>query len=124
MPKPVFQLTSDGYFSRGAERIVPVGVNYWPSSCGVEMWRRWPAAEIRRDLDLVRALGLNCVRFFLRWEDFEPTPGRYSATAFRRLAELLGWCRARGLLAHPSLFVGWMSGGIFRPRWMRGRNIF
>ena len=124
MPKPVFRLTPDGYFARDAQRVIPVGVNYWPASCGVEMWRAWPAAEIQRDLDVVRALGLNCVRFFLRWEDFEPQASRYDRTAFRRLAQFLGWCRLRGILAHPSLFVGWMSGGIFWPGWKGDRNFF
>jgi hypothetical protein len=117
-------LDAEGYFRRGAKRVMPVGVNYWPASCGVEMWRAWPAAEIRHDLRLVRKLGLNCVRFFLRWQDFEPRPGHYSASAFRRLEEMLSWCRGEGLLAHPSLFVGWMSGGIFWPEWKRGRNLF
>ncbi len=103
---------------------MPIGVNYWPASCGVEMLRAWPMAEIRRDLDLVQKLGFNCVRFFLRWEDFELAPGRYDLKAFRRLAELLEAFRTRGLLAHPSLFVGWMSGGIFWPKWKRERNLF
>lgn len=119
-----FSLDAHGYFQRGGRRVVPVGVNYWPASCGVAMWRDWPAKEIEADLRLVRQLGLNCVRFFLRWEDFEPQPGRYDATAFRRLGKLLGWCRRHGLLAHPSLFVGWMSGGIFWPAWKQGRNLF
>ena len=61
---------------------------------------------------------------FLRWEDFEPRAGRYDRTAFCRLADFLGWCRARGLLAHPSLFVGWMSGGILWPDWKKRRNLF
>jgi endo-1,4-beta-mannosidase len=124
MLKPVFQLTSDGYFTRGAERIVPVGVNYWPASCGVEMWQAWPEKEIQRDLDLVQSLGLNCVRFFLLWQDFEPRSGHYNRNAFRRLGAMLRWCRARGLYAQPSLFVGWMSGGIFWPEWKEARNFF
>ncbi len=124
MPKPVFTLSPDGYFQHRGQRVVPVGVNYWPSSCGVEMWQAWPVAEILRDLDTMQALGFNCVRFFLRWEDFEPTPGRYRAEAFARLAEFLGWCRKRSLFAHPSLFVGWMSGGVFWPEWKQERNLF
>src|SRR5690606_7270933 len=58
--KPTFALDAAGYFTRGGERIVPVGVNYWPASCGVEMWRAWPATEIQRDLEITRTLGLNC----------------------------------------------------------------
>lgn len=113
-----------GYFSSADRRLVPIGVNYWPGSCGVEMWPRWPAQEIQSDLDLVAALGLNCVRFFLRWQDFEPEAGQYDRRMFERLAQMLAWCRERRILAHPSLFVGWMSGGTFWPRWREGRNVF
>ncbi len=124
MPKPIFHLTPSGYFARGEQRIIPVGVNYWPGSCGVEMWQRWPAREIQHDLDTMVALGFNCVRFFVRWQDFEPTPGHYNATAFKRLDTFLKWCAKRKLLTQPSLFVGWMSGGIFWPEWKAGRNLF
>jgi hypothetical protein len=120
----VFRITAEGYFARGKQRVVPFGVNYWPSSCGLEMWQAWPATEIQRDLDLVRSLGMNCVRFFLRWEDFEPEAGRHDPRMWRRLAVLLGWFEDRGLMAMPSLFVGWMSGGIFWPRWKGARNLF
>ena len=121
---PVFALDHAGYFTRQGKRVIPVGANYWPGSCGAEMWQRWPEREIQRDLDLVSKLGLNCVRFFLRWQDFEPAPGRYDRRMFARLRKLLRWHEERALLAHPSLFVGWMSGGIFWPKWHRGRNIF
>ncbi len=116
---PVFALDEQGYFTRHGQRVVPVGVNYWPGSCGVEMWPAWPEREIQRDLNLVTKLGLNCVRFFRRWQDFEPVPRRYDRRMFARLGKLLEWHKARGLLAHPSLFVGWMSGGIFWPKWHR-----
>lgn len=119
-----FSLDSDGYFQHGGKRFFPVGVNYWPGSCGVEMWQHWPADEIRRDLDIVADLGLNTVRFFLRWQDFEPTAGQYNPLMFERLSQLMNWIGERHLLAHPSLFVGWMSGGIFWPQWREGRNLF
>jgi hypothetical protein len=122
--QPVFALDAEGYLTRSGVRFVPVGVNYWPGSCGVEMWRQWPKAEMQHDLDLVKSLGLNTVRFFLRWQDFEPQPGEYDVLIFRRLAQFLTWCRERGLYAHPSLFVGWMSGGIFSPDWCGNRNWF
>lgn len=121
---PRLCLDTEGYLSRDGKRFIPVGVNYWPASCGVEMWRRWPQEEIQHDLDVVVALGLNSVRFFLRWQDFEPEPGAYDGVALARLEEFLSWCRARGLYAQPSLFVGWMSGGTFWPRWKGARNAF
>ncbi|MGI5915024.1 MAG: cellulase family glycosylhydrolase [Anaerolineae bacterium] len=116
--------THSGYFYRNGERFIPVGVNYWPASCGIEMWPRWPADEIRHDLDVIKRLSLNCLRFFLRWQDFEPEPGVYDATMFERLEQMLSWCAERGLYAQPSLFVGWMSGGTFWPAWREGRNVF
>src|SRR5438094_6159990 len=101
-------LDADVYFSRDGARLVPMGVNYWPGSCGVEMWRAWPHAEIQHDLDVVIQLRLNSVRFFLRWQDFEPEAGQYAEVMFQRLEQFLGWCLERNLLAQPSLFVGWM----------------
>ncbi len=121
---PVFALDQAGYFTRHGKRVIPVGANYWPGSCGAEMWQAWPEKEIQADLDLVVKLGLNCVRFFLRWQDFEPAPGRYDRRMFARLQQMLLWHEERQLLAHPSLFVGWMSGGIFWPVWHRGRNVY
>ena len=32
-------LNSEGYFALDGARFVPVGVNYWPGSCGIEMWQ-------------------------------------------------------------------------------------
>jgi len=125
MPEtPGLVLDEHGYFSLAGKRFVPVGVNYWPASCGVELWSLWPAEEIQRDLDLVKSLGLNCVRFFLRWQDFEPEVGQYDKVMFDRLAQFLTWCAERGIFAQPSLFVGRMSGGVFWPRWRRERNVF
>jgi hypothetical protein len=120
----IFSLSADGYFLRGGKRFVPVGANYWPGSCGVEMWPAWPEDELRRDLDTLAKHGLNCVRFFLRWQDFEPAAGHYDETMFARLAQYMRWCGERGVLAHPSLFVGFMSGGIFWPKWREERNVF
>ena len=105
-PTPRLTLDADGYYAQDGERMIPVGVNYWPASCGVEMWEDWPAEEIQHDLDVLVELGLNCIRFFLRWQDFEPQPGVYQAVMFDRLVRFLGWCADRGLYAQPSLFVG------------------
>lgn len=117
-------LDQQGYFSHDGQRFVPVGVNYWPGSCGVEMWLHWPDAEIRHDLDVINLLGLNSIRFFLRWQDFEPRPGEYDDAMFDQLAQFLIWCREREVWAQPSLFVGWMSGGTFWPTWKGERNLF
>lgn len=120
----MFGLDPQGYFTRNGQRIFPVGANYWPGSAGVEMWQAWPADEIQRDLDLMARHGLNTVRFFLRWPDFEPRPGDYDSRMFNRLRQLLSWCRDRQIMAHPSLFVGFMSGAFYWPAWKENRNLW
>lgn len=119
------QLNEAGYFTDAAgDCFLPVGANYWPASCGVEMWNAWPEAEIFADLDLMASLGFNTVRFFVRWPDFEPQPGVLDTTALARLRRFLDACVERGLHPQPSLFVGWMSGGFFWPTWKQGRSLF
>ena len=117
-------LGADGYFRRSGRCLMPVGVNYWPASCGVEMWAAWPEEEIRHDLHAVKALGLNCIRFFLRWPVFEPELGRYDERMFERLRQFMGWCAERDLLAHPALVTGFMSGAHYWPAGKDQRNLY
>ncbi len=113
-----------GYFQRAGQRFYPTGFNYWPGSCGVALWQAWPDAEIRHDFALVAATpGFNTLRVFLRWMDFEPEPGKYDGKIFERLRQLIHWADAAGIFLQPSLFVGFMSGGVFWPEWKRG-NVF
>jgi len=117
-------LAPQGYFHDGQKRIIPIGANYWPASVGVEMWQKFPGEEIRHDLATMKSLGLNCLRFFLRWQDFEPEPGVYDEAMFDKLRQILRWCQERAIWAHPSLFVGFMSGGTFWPKWKNDRNLY
>jgi hypothetical protein len=112
---PRHELGPDGHFRRSGLPWVPVGVNYWPASCGVRMWQAWPADEIRADLDCIRELGLDGLRCFLLWPDFEPRRGVYLDQMFDRLTCLLAWCAERDLAVIPTLFTGFMSGGYFWP---------
>lgn len=120
----MIRLDSQGYFQRDGARFWPVGCNYGPASTGPDFWIAWPEQEIRKDLAAMARLGFNTVRFFLVWEHFEPRPGRYDQTCEKRLPRLCRLCHEHGLLPHPSLFVGWMSGGIFWPPWKGRRNLF
>lgn len=123
-PVPQIVLGSDGYFALDGKRFFPTGFNYWPGSCGVEMWQVWPDAEIRHDFALVAATpGFNTLRVFLRWADFEKVSGVYEEKMWERLLQMLHWADAAGIYLQPSLFVGFMSGGVFWPEWKRG-NVF
>ncbi|MFM2090434.1 MAG: hypothetical protein RLZZ127_923 [Planctomycetota bacterium] len=121
---PATALDPAGGFVRAGRPFIPMGANYWPGSCGVDMLAAWPADEIRRDLDLAAGLGLNVIRWFARWDQLEPRLGEWDPRMVERTGILAGWCAERGLLAHPCLFVGFMSGGHFWPQGLAGRNVF
>src|SRR2546426_1000110 len=97
-----------------------VGVNYWPASSAMQWWRRFEAAEVDRDFARIVAAGGDLVRFFLLWEDFQPTPGTVSEIALDRLVTVADIARRSSLKILPTLFTGHMSGANFVPIWALG----
>ena len=95
-----------------------LGVNYWPRAKAMRWWREYDPREVRDELEEVRALGLQVVRFFLLWEDFQPLPDRVSPTALRCLADVMDALEERALKGIPTLFTGHMSGVNWLPEWI------
>ncbi|MGH7755061.1 MAG: glycoside hydrolase 5 family protein, partial [Vulcanimicrobiaceae bacterium] len=62
-----------------------IGVNYWPRSSAMAMWRRFDRGEIAEDFARIAALKFSVVRCFLMWEAFQPEPRTIDATALARL---------------------------------------
>jgi beta-glucosidase len=50
------------------------------------------------DLDIARALGLNCYRFGIEWARIEPEPGVFSQAELDHYLRVLEACHVRGLL--------------------------
>ncbi|OQA84720.1 MAG: hypothetical protein BWY31_02292 [Lentisphaerae bacterium ADurb.Bin242] len=127
-----------------------LGVNYWPSRSGVQMWRKFDAAEIDREFARIRELGMDTVRVFPLWDDFQPiyelpgcsdisrtigmrhdwnmTPDRNPEMVdtallekFDLVVELAGKHNLKLIVA---LLTAWMSGTLFNPGWKGGRNLF
>jgi hypothetical protein len=99
-----------------------LGVNYLPRRSGFEMWRRFDAGEIRDDFAHIAALGLDTVRVFLRWSDFQPEPGRADDAMLARFETLLGCAAEAGLRALPTLFCGRLDGANDLPGWALDRT--
>ena len=81
------------------------------------MWQRFDAGEIREDFARIASLGLDTVRFFLRWDDFQPAPETMDAAMLDRLETVVTLAADAGLRTMPTLFCGHMSGVNWLPAW-------
>ncbi|HEY4137999.1 MAG TPA: hypothetical protein VGN65_06085, partial [Casimicrobiaceae bacterium] len=94
-----------------------LGINYWPRRSAMHMWQRFDPGEIADDFARIADLGIDSVRFFLRWSDFQPEPRRMDRTMLARLERVMELIAANGLRAMPTLFCGHMSGVNWLPSW-------
>jgi endo-1,4-beta-mannosidase len=94
-----------------------LGVNYWPRRSAMAMWRSFDPDEIAEDFAHMAALGIDTVRFFLRWFDFQPEPRRMDSPMLGRLELVMDLLASAGLRAMPTFFTGHMSGVNWLPGW-------
>ena len=94
-----------------------LGVNYWPRKSAMSMWSRFDIGEIDEDFARIAELGLDVVRFFLRWDVFQPAADTMSRLALDRFEAVLDRAAAHGLGTMPTLFCGHMSGVNWLPAW-------
>ena len=94
-----------------------LGINYWPVSSGMYWWRRFDAEAVGRDFARIRAAGIDSVRIFLLWEDFQPAADRVSNEALARLITVADAAMNNNLSLMPTLFTGHMSGVNWIPTW-------
>lgn len=142
-PRPIEnQLTQPGAFS--------VGCNYWASYAGTHMWRDWRPEVVEKDFQQLAANGITVLRVFPLWPDFQPVHQIYAGEG---KAKYLGWANGQPLpatgvgasgmseeqLQHfevlaqlaqkyklkliVGLITGWMSGQLYVPPALEGRNI-
>jgi hypothetical protein len=117
------------------------GCNYWASHAGTRMWSDWNAAIVAADLKQLSQAGLQVLRIFPLWPDFQPLTCLYtgqgqpmefrlgeeplsfdeagqagiSITAMKRFTELADLAEKNGLKLIVGLVTGWMSGRLFTP---------
>lgn len=54
------------------EKEFMLGCNYWASHAGIYMWRNYDKNVIEKDLQLLSEYGVNTLRVFPLWCDFQP----------------------------------------------------
>lgn len=99
------------------ERFI-LGVNYWPRRKAMYWWSDFDAEEVREEFSLIADLGMDMVRIFLLWEDWQPTPETVNATALRDLETVCDIAAELGLSLNVTFFTGHMSGPSWAPSWM------
>jgi hypothetical protein len=114
----------DGGLYRDGRPFLARGVNYHPSAAGCRMWTEWDPAAIARDFSRMAEAGLNAVRFFVFWRDFEPEPGCVDKDMLGRLRQVVDIAAAADLACVVSLFTIWMNGQLLDLPWRHGRSLW
>lgn len=122
-----------------------VGCNYWASHSGTAMWSNWRQDVVDADLKQLATEGMQVLRVFPLWPDFQPLTllrgaatelrmdedplpdtdfGRagVSAVAMEHFKALADAAARNHLRLIVGLLTGWMSGRHFVPRAFEGLN--
>lgn len=51
---------------------VTLGLNYWASHAATEMWSKWDAEQVSKDLEVIAEHGMELIRVFPLWNVFQP----------------------------------------------------
>ncbi|MBQ6876105.1 MAG: cellulase family glycosylhydrolase, partial [Lachnospiraceae bacterium] len=124
-----------------------LGCNYWASNAGTEMWNQWSEEAVRDDFEILSSHGVEYLRVFPNWRDFQPVIPLYGCRGrskgflldgdktvanpyfldeemldkFDRFCDL---AEEYGLKFIVGLITGWMSGRLFVPPVLYGKNLF
>lgn len=126
-----------------------VGCNYWASHAGISMWEDWNPAVIENDFKKLSEYGVEVLRVFPLWPVFQPisllyagsgVPMEYringlalandeegcagiSANAISHFDEFAKLAEKYNFRLIVGLVTGWMSGRLFVPPALEGRDI-
>lgn len=126
-----------------------IGCNFWGSKAGVHMWRAqdWDEREIEKDLAAVAASGVEVMRVFPTWSEFQPLvrdigcsglrlgylvegketpvhdPHWLDEEAVKRFTFFCDAAHRHKIKLMVAVLTGWMSGRLFFPRAVEGLDL-
>ncbi len=100
-----------------------LGVNYWPRRKAMFWWSDFDAGEVREEFSVIASLGMQVVRIFLLWEDFQPAPDTVSPERLRDLRTVCDIAADLGLGLDITFFTGHMSGPNWAPPWLLDERV-
>jgi endo-1,4-beta-mannosidase len=98
------------------------GVNYWPRRKAMYWWSAFDETEVADEFDVIAELGMDVVRIFLLWDDWQESPHTVSNARIRDLGKVCDVAAGRGLRLDITFFTGHMSGPNWAPGWLLDRN--
>ncbi len=98
-------------------RPFTMGINYWPRKKAMYWWKEFDGEEVKDEFAEIAALGVQVVRIFLMWEDFQPQPWTITSHQLDNLAHVMDSAQAAELGVMPAFFTGNMSGIFWLPPW-------
>jgi hypothetical protein len=139
----------------GENKILPfdcdffIGCNYWASHAGTAMWSNWRADIVDHDLKQLSKEGIEVIRVFPLWPDFQPIHMLYGVEGQEKgfrfgedrflddeadkagvskemmncFVEFTELATKHGIKLIVGLITGWMSGRLFVPPALQGRSI-
>ncbi|SFS53322.1 cellulase family glycosylhydrolase [Paenibacillus sp. BC26] len=126
-----------------------IGCNYWASHAGTAMWSDWRPDIVESDLKKLASEGIEVLRVFPLWPDFQPIESTYrefgnlssyrfgeehfpdtdagqagvSEVMMQRFEAFAALSGKYGIKLIVGLITGWMSGRLFVPPALRGKSI-
>jgi endo-1,4-beta-mannosidase len=83
-------------------------------------WSNFDEGEVREEFAIIKEIGLNVVRVFLLWDDFQPDPTSVAKDKLDNLVKVADIAAEYGLGLDVTFFTGHMSGPNWSPRWLLG----
>lgn len=124
-----------------------LGCNYWASHAGTEMWRNWDEQSVRDDFEVLSKNGVEYLRVFPNWRDFQPVWPLYDGrgvireyrvnedklpenkyyldeTMLQRFEVFCDIAEEYNMKLIVGILTGFMSGRTFIPTALYGKNLF
>jgi len=95
-----------------------LGINYWPRSIGVGLWKHFDVDAVHEDFATMSDLAIRYARVFLLWEDFQPDPETLRCSALSHLLELCDAAAAEGLKLELVFLSGHLGSANRVPIWL------
>ena len=124
-----------------------LGCNYWASHAGTDMWVNWNAEQIEKDFKVLEQNNINTLRVFINWRDFQPVvalhgggnyvkeylmkdlskpvnPYYLDEEMLNRFGYFCDLAEKHNFKLIVGIVTGWMSGRMFAPPALEGRNTY